>query len=197
MPDMPLPDVVVVDEDDGIDVVDDVPGVEDDAVDEPLGVVFMLPVVDDVLPGLDGGVALVVVLGVVVFGELVFVALPRVPAPAPLALAPPPWSPLLALPVDCAYERPMAPTTNTVAMAEASDLRVFIAVTPEKSWYWVSSGDDIAQLRSRMGSGNAPGNGRREPTPGRRNANVVNELEKARGGKSCAAVLGVGDSAGL
>jgi hypothetical protein len=113
MPDMPLPLVVVV-EDGIVDVVDDVLG----------GAAFMLPVDDVVLPALDGGVALVVVLGVVVLGEPVFVALPRVPAPAllaPVLLAP--WSPLPALPVDCAYARPMALTTNTVAMAEARDLR--------------------------------------------------------------------------
>lgn len=118
MPDMPLSVVVVVVVEDGIvEVVDDVLG----------GVGFMLPVEDVVLPALDGGVALVVVLGVVVLGEPVFVGLPRVPAPALLApvllAALPPWSPLPALPVDCAYARPMALTTNTVAMAEARDLR--------------------------------------------------------------------------
>jgi hypothetical protein len=133
MPDMPLLPVVVEDvvEVDGIvEVVDEAPG----------DVVFMLPVVEPVvalvLPGFAGGIALVVVLGVVVFGEPVLVALPRVPAPELLApvllLAPPPWSPLPALPVDCAYERPMALTTKTVAIAEARDLRVFIRVTPEK-----------------------------------------------------------------
>ena len=99
MPDMPLLPVVV-------DVVVEVVGIDGD-VDEALGVVvFMLPVEELVLPGLAGGVALVVVLGVVVLGVPVFVALPRVPAPALLApvllAAPPPWSPLPALPVDCA-----------------------------------------------------------------------------------------------
>lgn len=96
MPDMPLSVVVVVVVEDGIDVVDEVLG----------GVVFMLPV-DGVVPiGPDGGVARVVVLGVVVLGVPVLVGLPLVPAPALLApallLAPPPWSPLPALPVDCA-----------------------------------------------------------------------------------------------
>jgi hypothetical protein len=117
MPDMPLSVVVVVVAEDGIDVVDEVLG----------GVAFMLPV-DGVVPiGPDGGVARVVVLGVVVLGVPVLVGLPLVLAPALLApallAAPPPWSPLPALPVDCAYARPMALTTNTVATAEARDLR--------------------------------------------------------------------------
>jgi len=113
MPDMPELVVVVVD---------------------VLGVVVVMP---DVVEVDGGGLAMdplvepdvvVEVLGV---GEpLMPVALPRVPPPALLApeleAAPPPWSPLPALPVDCAYERPIAPTTNTVAIAEARDLRVFI-----------------------------------------------------------------------